>query len=130
MTINLGLALEVGSKGNFLVLNEAVPALKELGDALGAYFMRWDARNFGYDTHEKYAPSEKAYYEEHGQNIVNLMREDRSLNAKTIIRNRYNSEWICENQLMPLLEDSFKRGHRSVLNLWLISRNQIGSALS
>ena len=130
MTINLGLALEVGSKGNFLVLNEAVPALKELGDTLGAYFMRWDARNFGYDTHEKYAPSEKAYYEEHGQNIVNLMREDRGLKAKTITRNRYNSEWICENQLMPLLEDSFKRGHRSVLNLWLISRNQMGSALS
>ena len=130
MTINLGLALEVGSKGNFLVLNEAVPALKELGDTLGAYFMRWDARNFGFDTYEKYAPSEKAYYEEHGQNIVNLMREDRGLKAKTITQNRYNSEWICENQLMPLLEDSFKRGHRSVLNLWLISRNQIGSALS
>ena len=130
MTINLGLALEVGSKGNFLVLNEAVPALKELGNALGAYFMRWDARNFGFDTYEKYAPSEKAYYEEHGQNIVNLMRKDRCLKAKTITRNRYNSEWICENQLMPLLEDSFKRGHRSVLNLWLISRNQMGSALS
>lgn len=96
--------LEAGSKGNFLVLNEAVPALKELGDTLGAYFMRWDARNFGYDTHEKYVPSEKAYYEEHGQNIVNLMREDHALNAKTIIRNRYNSEWICKNQLMPLLE--------------------------
>lgn len=130
MTINLGLALEVGSKGNFLVLNEAVPALKELGDTLGAYFMRWDARNFGFDTYEKYAPSEKAYHEEHGQNIVNLMREDRGLKAKTITQNRYNSEWICENQLMPLLEDSFKRGHRSMLNLWLISRNQIGSALS
>ena len=96
--------LEAGSRGNFLVLNEAVPALKELGNTLGAYFMRWDARNFGYDTHEKYAPSEKEYYEEHGQIIVNLMREDRSLNAKTIIRNRYNYEWICRNQLMPLLE--------------------------
>lgn len=130
MTINLGLALEVGSKGNFLVLNEAVPALKELGDTLGAYFMRWDARNFGFDTYEKYAPSEKAYYEEHGQNIVNLMREDRGLKAKTITRNRYNSEWICENQLMPLLEDSFKRGHRSVVNLWLIIRNQMGRTLS
>lgn len=96
--------LEAGSRGNFLVLNEAVPALKELGDRLGAYFMRWDARNFGYDTHEKYAPSEKAYYEEHGRIIVNLMREDRSLNTKTIIRNQYSHEWICKNQLMPLLD--------------------------
>lgn len=96
--------LEAGSRGNFLVLNEAVPALKELGNSLGAYFMRWDARNFGYDTHEKYNPSEQKYYEENSNLIVNLMREDRSLNAKTIIRNKYNLDWISKNQLMPLLE--------------------------
>lgn len=96
--------LEAGSRGNFLVLNEAVPALKELGEALGAYFMRWDARNFGYDTREKYVPSEQAYYEEHGRKIVDLMREDRSLNAKTKIRSKYHAGWICKNQLMPLLE--------------------------
>lgn len=96
--------LEAGSRGNFLVLNEAVPALKELGEALGAYFMRWDARNFGYDTREKYMPSEQAYYEEHGMKIVDLMREDRSLNAKTKIRSKYHAGWICKNQLMPLLE--------------------------
>lgn len=96
--------LEAASRGNFLVLNEAVPALKELGDKLGAYFMRWDARNFGFDTHEKYAPSEKDYYEEHGLRIVNLMREDRSLNAKTLVRSQYSDAWICKNQLMPLLE--------------------------
>ncbi len=97
--------LEAGSRGNFLVLNEAVPALKEVGNALGAYFMRWDARNFGYDTREKYTPSEKEYYEEQGSIIVNLMREDRSLNAKTVIRNKYSYKWICRNQLMPLLEN-------------------------
>lgn len=96
--------LEAGSRGNFLVLNEAVPALKELGNALGAYFMRWDGRNFGYDTHETYHPSEQAYYEENGERIVNLMREDRCVNAKTIIRNQYNLQWISRNQLMPLLE--------------------------
>ena len=96
--------LEAASRGNFLVLNEAVPALKELGDSLGAYFMRWDGRNFGYDTHEKYVPSEQAYYEEHGEIIVNLMREDRSLRAKTRARTRYNGAWICRNQLMPLLK--------------------------
>lgn len=95
--------LEAASRGNFLVLNEAVPALKELGDRLGAYFMRWDGRNFGYDTHEKYVPSEQAYYEEHGGIIVNLMREDHSLRAKTMARTKYHGAWICRNQLMPLL---------------------------
>ena len=95
--------LEAASRGNFLVLNEAVPALKELGDSLGAYFMRWDGRNFGYDTHEKYMPSEQAYYEEHGGIIANLMREDRSLRAKTKVRTHYHGAWICRNQLLPLL---------------------------
>ncbi len=98
--------LEAASRGNFLVLNEAVPALKELGDSLGAYFMRWDGRNFGYDTHERYVPSEQAYYEEHGGIIVNLMREDRSLRAKTRVRTQYNGAWICRNQLMPLLTEA------------------------
>lgn len=98
--------LEAASRGNFLVLNESVPALKELGESLGAYFMRWDGRNFGYDTHEKYAPSEQAYYEEHGEIIVNRMREDRSLRAKTRVRTRYHGAWICRNQLMPLLKDT------------------------
>lgn len=97
--------LEAASRGNFLVLNQAIPALKELGESLGAYFMRWDARTFGFDTHESYSPSEQAYYEEHGRAIVNLMREDRSLNAKTIVRRRYNDQWICRNQLLPLLEE-------------------------
>lgn len=95
--------LEAASRGNFLVLNEAVPALKELGDSLGAYFLRWDGRNFGYDTREKYVPSEQAYYEEHGEIIVNLMREDRSLRAKTKTRTKYHGAWIYRNQLMPLL---------------------------
>ena len=98
--------LEAASRGNFLVLNEAVPALKELGDNLGAYFLRWDGRNFGYDTHEKYLPSEQAYYEEHGEIIVNLMREDHSLRAKTKARTKYNGAWICRNQLMPLLTEA------------------------
>ena len=97
--------LEAASRGNFLVLNEAVPALKELGDSLGAYFLRWDGRNFGYDTREKYVPSEQAYYEEHGEIIVNLMRENRSLRAKTKTRTKYHGSWICRNQLMPLLEE-------------------------
>ena len=97
--------LEAASKGNFLVLNEAVPALQELGHTLGAYFMRWDARNFGYDTQEKYQPSEMAYYREHGAKIVNYMREDRSLQAKTLVRTQYNLKWICRNQLLPLLEN-------------------------
>ena len=86
------------------MLNEAVPALKELGGILGAYFMRWDAKNFGYDTQETYHPSEAQYYEEHGQNIVNAMREDQCLHAKTIVRKQYHIAWICKNQLMPLLE--------------------------
>lgn len=97
--------LEAASRGNFLVLNEAVPALEELGKKLNAYFMRWDARNFGFDSKEKYNPSEKAYYEENGDIIFNLIREDRVLNSKTQIRQKYNLNWVWKEQLQPLIQE-------------------------
>jgi hypothetical protein len=95
--------LEAGSKGNYLILNEAVPALEELGKKLNAYFMRWDARNFGFDTRESYKPSEQAYYEEHATNVVRQMRENPILHAKTMARQRFSPEWVWKNQLEPLL---------------------------
>lgn len=97
--------LEAASKGNFLVLNESVPALEEIGKLLGSYFMRWDARNYGYDTKEEYLPNEHAYYDKHSGQIVKLMREDKALFSKTTIRTRFNSDWIWENQFKPLLEN-------------------------
>lgn len=95
--------LEAASRGNFIVLNERVPALEELGKNLNSYFMKWDARNFGYDTNESYNPSEQAYLTEHGQIIVNKMRENPVIQAKTLARQRYSPKWIWENQLEPLI---------------------------
>lgn len=97
--------LEAASRGNFLVLNQAVPALDELGHNLKAYFMRWNARNFGYDTKENYYPSEQAYLEEHAERIVSLMRENPVIHAKTQIRKRYSPQWVWKNQIEPLLYD-------------------------
>lgn len=96
--------LEAASRGNFIILNQAVPALEELGKQLNAYFMRWDARNFGFDTRENYHPSEKHYLEEHAGKVVSLMRENPVIHAKTKVRNRYSPSWIWKNQLEPLLE--------------------------
>jgi hypothetical protein len=95
--------LEAASKGNFLVLNEKVPALAELGKNLNAYFMNWDARNFGFETTESYHPSEQAYLNDHGQIIVNKMRENPVIQAKILARQRYSPKWIWKNQLEPLL---------------------------
>lgn len=95
--------LEAASRGNFLVLNQAVPSLDELGRHLQAYFMRWNARNFGYDTRENYRPSEQAYLEEHAERVVAKMRENPVIHAKTQIRKRYSPQWIWKNQLEPLL---------------------------
>ena len=97
------IVLEAASKGNFLIVNEAVPALKELGEKLHAYFMRWDAHNFGFDTKETYKPSEQAYYEFHAAKVVSLMRESPVLHAKTMARQRFSPEWVWNNQLAPLL---------------------------
>jgi len=86
------------------VLNQAVPALEEIGKQLNAYFMRWDARNFGFDTKENYHPSEQAYYEEHGEIILRMMRENPVVHSKTLVRQRYCPKWIWKNQFEPLLE--------------------------
>jgi len=98
--------LEAASRGNFLVLNEAVPALEELGKRLKAYFMRWDARNFGFDTQENYKPSEPLYFEEHAVHIVDLMRDNAILNAKTLTRQKFSPQWVWYHQLQPLLEET------------------------
>ncbi|PWW04754.1 hypothetical protein DFQ01_10635 [Paenibacillus cellulosilyticus] len=99
------IVLEAASRGNFIVLNEAVPALKELGERLDAYFMRWNARNFGYETKEQYQPSEEAYIREHAAIIVRRMGEEKVLRAKTLVRQQYHPKWIWEHQLKPLLMD-------------------------
>lgn len=99
------IVLEAASGGNFLVLNQAVSALEELGTRLGAYFMRWNARNMGYDTRESYYPSEADYLKEHAQHIVERMKQNPVLQAKTLVRQCYNPEWIWRNQLEPLVRD-------------------------
>lgn len=96
--------LEAASRGNFLVLNESVPALEEIGKMLNCYFMKWDARKYGYDVKQEYIPTERDYYDKHSNQIVKLMREDKAIFAKTMIRNRFNLNWIWKNQLEPLLK--------------------------
>jgi hypothetical protein len=96
--------LEAASRGNFLVLNQAVPALEEIGRQMNAYFMRWDARNFGFDTKENYHPSEQAYYEEHAEIVLRLMRENPVVHSKTLVRQRYTPKSIWKNLFEPLLE--------------------------
>ena len=96
--------IEAASRGNFLVLNEAVPALEEIGKKFKAYFMRWDARNFGFDTKENYKPSEQLYLEENGLKITDLMRDNAVLYAKALSRQKFSPQWVWYNQLQPLLE--------------------------
>jgi hypothetical protein len=98
--------LEAASKGNFLVLNEQVPALKELGSNLAAYFMKWDAKNFGFNTRETYLPSEEAYLTDHAKNIVKFMDSNQVIHAKTMAKKRYSPQWIWKNQLEPIIMNS------------------------
>ncbi|MDI4650013.1 glycosyltransferase [Cohnella hashimotonis] len=97
--------LEAASRGNLLVLNEAVPALAELGGQLGAYMMRWDARNFGFDTAEAYNPSEEAYLFEHARRIAGHLADNPVLRAKAAARQRYSPRAIWEERLWPLLAE-------------------------
>lgn len=98
--------LEAACRGNFLVLNENVPALEELGTNLHAYFMRWDARSLEYDLTENYFPSEASYYESHAKNIMTLFSQNDILHAKTKVRLCYNPSWIWKHQFKPLLDSA------------------------
>lgn len=95
--------VEAASRGNFLVLNDAVAALHELGASLKAYPMRWAARNFDKVSFEHYEPNEAEYFKEHAGNIVHALEENPVLHAKTMARTRFSTEWIYENQLKKLL---------------------------
>ena len=66
--------------------------------------MRWDARNFGYDTKETYMPSEQAYLEENALIIVDSMRDNPVLNAKALARQKFSPQWVWHHQLQPLIE--------------------------
>ncbi|TVX93719.1 glycosyltransferase family 4 protein [Paenibacillus agilis] len=95
--------LEAASRGNFLVVNEGVPALEDLGKKLGAYFMRWDAHNFRLRTTETYPQTEKVYLQEHAAKIVDRMQNDSVIHAKTLARQQFSPQWVWKNQLEPLL---------------------------
>lgn len=96
--------LEAASRGNFLVLNEKVPALQELGDKLHAYYMSWSARQMEDDFKMEYKIAEKDYYDKHVETIMNQLLQEQALFAKTQVRRFYSSEWIFNNQLAPLLK--------------------------
>lgn len=96
--------VEAASRGNFIVVNKCVPALEEIGKILGAYFMEWDARQYGYDIKKQYHPSEKMYYDEKSQEIIRLMRESNAVQAKTMARIHFSTEWVWENQLSLLVQ--------------------------
>ncbi|MGL4798709.1 MAG: glycosyltransferase [Cellulosilyticaceae bacterium] len=98
--------LEAASRGNFLVVNETVPALRELGTKLHAYFMKWDGLDFGFVTHQHYHPSESDYYLDHSKLIMEQMEQNPCLYAKTLTRKTYNPHTVFKTKLLPLLNTS------------------------
>ncbi|MEG1646442.1 MAG: glycosyltransferase, partial [Clostridia bacterium] len=91
--------VEAASARNVLVLNEAVPALKELGAQLNAYFLRWDALGYGAQSFEDYYPSEEAYYDEHCAQFVADMRKNQVIQEQIKIRQNFNPNSIFQSQL-------------------------------
>lgn len=106
MSESFGLTvLEAAREGNFIILNENVPSLKEIGKYLGAYFMKWDARCMGYSLSQTYEPSEATYYGIHARHILEELKKNSVIKAKTQIRQRFNKEWIWHHQMQPLIQE-------------------------
>lgn len=97
--------LEAAQQGNFLVVNENVASLKEIGGKLSAYFMKWDARSMGQDIILADGASEPAYYAYHAEQIWRKIKENPVMKAKTISRKKFSRQWIWKHQLNPLLQD-------------------------
>ncbi|MGL4799327.1 MAG: glycosyltransferase [Cellulosilyticaceae bacterium] len=98
--------LEAASRGNFLILNENVPALYELGLKLHAYFMHWDAYCPPHSITEHYPSSEKDYYMTHAKKILHTFAVNTALYAKTQTRCFYQPDTIWYHQLKPLIESA------------------------
>ena len=73
--------------------------------------MKWDAKNFGFNTREIYRPSEEAYLTHHANNIIKLMDNNSIIHAKTIAKQRY------------LQNGSGKINWNRLLNLYVKLRN-------
>lgn len=97
--------IEAASRGNYIVLNESVPALKELGTNLNSYFMRWDAKNFDFNTIEHYQPTKELYYIENAKQIVTNMTNNSVIHSKTLARIQYSPCNVFRHQILPILEN-------------------------
>lgn len=94
--------LEAASKGNYLVLNNLVPALNELSTPLPSHLMNWPARTFAGEITPTYTNISE-YYLKNAEEIVKKMFDNPVIQSKTNARTRYSLEWIWKNQLEPLI---------------------------
>ncbi len=97
--------IEAVSRGNFLVLNENVPALKEVGNSFNSHFIQWDAKSFENEISVSYDTSEYDYYFNQGKIIWDKMCKDNTLMAKRKLFKTYNNDWVFYNQLQPLINN-------------------------
>lgn len=95
--------IEAVSRGNFLVLNENVPALKEVGNNFNAHFVEWDGLAFDDEVSVSYETSEYDYYYSQGKILWDKMNKDTALMAKRKLYKNYNNDWVFYNQLQPLI---------------------------
>jgi glycosyltransferase involved in cell wall biosynthesis len=95
--------IEAASRGNILVLNSSVPAFRELGDLLGAYFLKTDIDQFAI-TSETYNPNQTISMAEDAMNILKLLKDNPVINAKNTVRKMFSPHWVWKNQLKPIID--------------------------
>jgi glycosyltransferase involved in cell wall biosynthesis len=99
--------IEAASRGNLIVLNGSVPAFKELGTMLGAYFLKTDIKASAITT-ETYNPNLTMSMTDDALNILKLLKDNPVIRAKTTVRKMFSPHWVWENQLKPIIEKIIK----------------------
>lgn len=92
--------LEAMLAKNLLVLNEDVPPMREFGRENALYF-----RFGGLDQKTEYANKE-LFLEDVAKIIISELNIAKPLNASTLIKQRFNYDWIFKNQIEPLFYEN------------------------
>lgn len=90
--------LEAMASKNLLVLNQSFPAMKDFAGQNAMYF------RFGSLVDEpQYGHGEEKYYQDIAILIQSEMEQNKAVKAQTILRKRFNTDYIFKQQLEPAI---------------------------
>jgi len=93
--------LEAAAGKNLLVLNESFAPLRDFFGKDALYF------TFGAKGHNVEYPNEEKWYSDVARIIIAELNKNKVINSFNTLRQKFNRNWIFQNQLSPLFYEKF-----------------------